>query len=87
MADTAALNSALNFVSQQRVTIDNSITRLNDATGAATDQATQLTAVQTNLIQADIPSISTQLALAQSQQSALINVIAALGQGSLFDKL
>jgi flagellar hook-associated protein 3 FlgL len=87
VADTAALNSALNFVSQQRVTIDNSITRLNDASGAATEQATQLTAVQTNLMQADIPSVSTQLALAQSQQSALISVIAALGQGSLFDKL
>jgi flagellar hook-associated protein 3 FlgL len=87
VADTAALNTALNFVSQQRVTIDNSITRLNDASGAANEQATQLTAVQTNLVQADIPAVSTQLALVQSQQSALINVIAALGQGSLFDKL
>jgi len=87
VADTASLNSALNFVSQQRVTIDDSIARLNDASEAATDQETQLTAVQTNLMQADLPSISTQLALAQSQQSALINVIAALGQGSLFDKL
>jgi flagellar hook-associated protein 3 FlgL len=87
VTDTAALNSALNFVSQQRVTIDNSITRLNYASGAATEQATQLTTVQTNLMQADIPSVSTQLSLAQSQQAALINVIAALGQGSLFDKL
>ena len=87
VTDTATLNSALNFVSQQRVTIDNSITRLNAATGAATEQATQLTAVQTNLMQADIPSVSTQLSLAQSQESALINVIAGLGQGSLFDKL
>jgi flagellar hook-associated protein 3 FlgL len=87
VADTAALNGALNYVSQQRVTIDNSITRLNDASGAATEEATQLTAVQTNLMQADLPSVSTQLSLAQSQQSALINVIAALGQGSLFDKL
>jgi flagellar hook-associated protein 3 FlgL len=87
VADTAALNTALNFVSQQRVTIDNSITRLNAASGAASEEATQLTAVQTNLIQADIPSISTQLSLNQSQQDALINVIAALGQGSLFDKL
>jgi flagellar hook-associated protein 3 FlgL len=87
VADTAALNTALNYVSQQRVTIDNSITRLNDASGAASEQATQLTAVQTNLMQADIPSVSTQLSLVQSQQSALINVIAALGQGSLFDHL
>lgn len=87
VSDTAALNTALNFVSQQRVTLDNSITRLNTASGAATSEALQLTAVQTNLMQADIPSISTQLALTQSQQTALISVIAALGQGSLFDKL
>jgi flagellar hook-associated protein 3 FlgL len=87
VADTAALNSALNFVSQQRVTVDNSITRLSAATGAATEEATQLTAVQTNLMQADIASVSTHLSLVQSQQTALISVIAALGQGSLFDKL
>jgi flagellar hook-associated protein 3 FlgL len=86
-ADTAALNTALNFVSQQRVTIDNSISQLSDASSAATEQATQLTAVQTNLMQADVASVSTQLSLSESQQSALINVIAALGQGSLFDKL
>jgi len=87
VTDTAALNSALNYVSQQRVTIDNSLTQLNDASGVATEQATQLTAVQTDLMQADIPSVSTQLALVQSQQSALISVIAALSQGSLFDHL
>jgi flagellar hook-associated protein 3 FlgL len=87
VSDTANLTSALNFVSQQRVTIDNSINRLSNASGAATEQATQLTAVQTNLMQADIASVSTQLSLVQSQQSALISVIAALGQGSLFDKL
>jgi flagellar hook-associated protein 3 FlgL len=87
VSDTAALNSALNFVSQQRVTVDNSITRLSAATGATTEEATQLTAIQTNLMQADIASVSTHLSLAQSQQTALISVIAALGQGSLFDKL
>jgi len=87
IADTASLNSALNYVSQQRVTIDNSITQLSDASGVATEQATQLTAVQTNLMQADIATVSTQLSLVESQQSALISVIAALGQGSLFDKL
>jgi len=87
VADTAGLTSALNFVSQQRVTIDNSITRLNAASGVATTEATQLTAVQTSLMQADIAQVSTQLSLTQSQQSALISVISALGSGSLFDKL
>jgi flagellar hook-associated protein 3 FlgL len=87
VTDTASLNDALNYVSQQRVTIDNSISRLTAAAGSATSDETQLTAVQTNLMQADIASVSTHLALAQTQQSALISVIAALGQGSLFDKL
>jgi len=87
VADTAALSTALNFVGQQRVTIDNSINRLSAASGAATEEATQLTVAQTNLVQADIASVSTQLALTQSQQTALINVISALGQGSLFDHL
>lgn len=85
--DTEALNTALNFVSQQRVTLDNSITQLSDASNAVTDQQTQLTSAQTNLMQADLPTISSQLALAQTQQTALINVISQLGTGSLFDKL
>jgi flagellar hook-associated protein 3 FlgL len=85
--DTEALNTALNFVSQQRVTLDNSISQLSDASNAVTDQQTQLTATQTNLMQADLPTISSQLALAQTQQTALINVISQLGTGSLFDKL
>jgi flagellar hook-associated protein 3 FlgL len=85
--DTAALNSTLNYVSQQRVAIDNSITNIAGASAADTADGTQLTTVQTNLVQADIASISTQLALAQSQQTALVSVITSLGQGSLFDKL
>lgn len=87
VSDTAALNDAINYVSQQRVTIDNSITRLKNASSAITDQQTQLTTVQTNLMQADVAQVSSQLSLSESQQTALINVIASLGQGSLFDKL
>lgn len=87
VADTAALNTALNFLSQQRVTIDNSITRLNAASSSASSESIQLTAVQTNLMQADIPGIATQLALTQSQQGALISVMSSLGSQSLFAKL
>lgn len=85
--DTEALNTALNYVSQQRVTLDNSITQLSSATDLATSQATQLTSAQTSLMQADLPTVSSHLALAQTQQTALINIIAQLGSGSLFDKL
>ena len=54
VSDTEALSTALNYVSQQRVTIDNSITQLSAASGAVTNVQTQLTAAQTNLMQADI---------------------------------
>jgi len=86
-ADTAALNSALNYVSEQRVTIDNSITQLGAASTAISSQQTQLAAVQTNLMQADVAQVATQLSMAQTQQTALMSVIAQLGSGSLFDKL
>ncbi len=89
VSDTQALSTALNFVSQQRVTIDNSITQVTAASSAVTNVQTQLTTAQTNLMQADIPTISTQLSLAETQQTALEDVIAQLNssQNDLFSKL
>jgi flagellar hook-associated protein 3 FlgL len=87
VADTTALGNALNWVSQQRVTIDNSMTQLSAAATAVGSQQTQLTAAQTNLMQADVAQVSTHLAIAETQQTALESVIAQLGSGSLFDKL
>jgi flagellar hook-associated protein 3 FlgL len=89
VSDTEALNTALNFVSQQRVTIDNSITRLTAASDATSSEETQLTAAQTNLMQADVANVSTQLSLNETQQTALEDVIAQLGssQNDLFEKI
>lgn len=83
------MSTALNYVSQQRVTIDNSMTQLGAASGAVTNEQTQLTTAQTNLMQADIPSIATQLSSAETQQTALEDVIAQLESpaNSLFSKL
>lgn len=86
-ADTKALTDALNYVSQQRVTIDNSITQLTAASGAITTEKTQLAAAQTDLMQADLATVATQLSLSKTQESALESVIAQLGSGSLFDRL
>ena len=88
-SDTAALSTALNYVSQQRVTVDNSITQISAASGAVTSEKTQFTAAQTDLMQADIPTISTQLSQAETQQTALEDVIAELDStsNSLFSKL
>lgn len=87
--DTEALSAALNYVSQQRVTIDNSITRLTAATDSVNSEQTQLTAAQTNLMQADVAQVSTQLSLSETQQTALEDVIAQLGspQNDLFSKI
>jgi flagellar hook-associated protein 3 FlgL len=87
--DTETLSSALNYVSQQRVTIDNSITQVTAASTATTAAQTQLTAAQTDLMQADIPTVSTQMSLDETQQAALEDVIAQLEStsNSLFSKM
>jgi flagellar hook-associated protein 3 FlgL len=87
VSDTEALGTALNYVSQQRVTIDNSMTQLSAASDAVANGQTQLTAAQTNLMQADMAQVSTQLSLTETQQTALEDVISQLGSGSLFSKL
>lgn len=89
VADTEALGTALNFVSQQRVVIDSSLSRLTAASDSVTNEETQLTAAQTNLMQADVAQVSTQLSLSESQQTALEDVIAQLGaaSNSLFSKM
>jgi flagellar hook-associated protein 3 FlgL len=84
--DTTTLNTVLNYVSQQRVTLDNSITQLQSAQTYVQNQGTQITAVQTNLLQTDMALASTQLSLAETQQAALTQVVSLLEQnnGSLF---
>jgi hypothetical protein len=54
-----ALRTALNSVSQQRVTIDNSLTQLTADSGAITTTKTELTAAQTDLMQADLATVAT----------------------------
>jgi flagellar hook-associated protein 3 FlgL len=88
-SDTAALNSALNYVSQQRVTIDNSMTQLTAASTGVTSEQTQLTAAQSNLMQADLAQVATNVSLNQTQQTALEDLIAQLesASNSLFSKM
>ena len=89
VTDTEALSTAMNYVSQQRVNIDNSITQLSAASDAVTNQQTQLAGTQTGLMQADVAQVSTQLSLSETQQTALEDVIAQLNSASndLFSKL
>lgn len=86
-ADTQALGTALGYVSQQRVLLDNSLTRLGSAESYTQSESTQLTADQTTLLQADVGQVATQLSTAETQQAALSQVIATLGKQSLFNDL
>ncbi|HEX3438375.1 MAG TPA: flagellar hook-associated protein 3, partial [Pseudacidobacterium sp.] len=88
-SDTTALNSALNYVGQQRVIIDNSITRLEAAQSAIQTESTQITSAQTNLMQADVAQISTRLSTTETQQTALTQVVNLLEKdnGDLFSLL
>jgi flagellar hook-associated protein 3 FlgL len=85
--DAEALGTALSHVSQQRVLIDNSISRLTAAEQYTQSESTQLTSAQTNLLQADVGQVATQLSTAETQQAALSQVIATLGRQSLFNDL
>jgi len=88
VADLDNLNTALNYVSQQRVTLDDSITRLTAAGNYNTGESTQLQSAQDGLLQTNTAQVASQLSSAETQQSALTQVIAAIDQqGTLFDDL
>jgi flagellar hook-associated protein 3 FlgL len=86
-ADTEALDTALSYVSQQRVLLDNSLSRLSSAESYTQSESTQLMAAQTTLLQANVGQVATQLSTAETQQAALSQVIATLGKQSLFNDL
>jgi flagellar hook-associated protein 3 FlgL len=86
-ADAQSLDSALGYVTQQRVLLDNSLSRLGSAESYTQSESTQLTASQTTLLQANVGQVATGLSTAETQQAALSQVIATLGKQSLFNDL
>jgi flagellar hook-associated protein 3 FlgL len=88
VADLANLNTALNYVSQQRVILDDSITRLTAAGNYVSSESIQLKSAQDSLLQTNMAQVASQLSSTETQQSALIQVIAAVDQqGTLFTQL
>ncbi len=85
VTDTESLTTALSNVSEQRVTLDGSITALQGAAAYTQSESAELLSAQTTLLQADYGQVSTQLSAAETQQTALYDVIATLEKGSLFD--
>ncbi len=85
---TSQLSAALAQVSTQRASLDGAINRFQSASSYASQEQTQLVANQTNLLQADLPTVATRLSATTTQQSALESVIVAIEkQGTLFDRM
>jgi flagellar hook-associated protein 3 FlgL len=85
---TSQLGTALSQVSMERASLDGSINRLQSASSYASQEQTRLVSNQTNMLQADLPGIATELSASTTQQSALESVIVAIEhQGTLFDRM
>lgn len=85
---TSQLSTALSAVNTQRASLDGAMNRLQSASSYASQEQTQLVANQTNLLQADLPTLATQLSASTTQQTALESVIVAIEQqGTLFDRM
>jgi flagellar hook-associated protein 3 FlgL len=85
---TSQLGNALSQVSTQRASLDSAINRFQAASSYASQERTQLTVNQTNLLQADLPTLAAQLSTNTTQQSALESVIVTIEkQGTLFDRM
>jgi flagellar hook-associated protein 3 FlgL len=85
---TSQLGNALSHVSTQRASLDSAINRFQAASSYASQERTQLTVNQTDLLQADLPTLAAQLSTNTTQQSALESVIVTIEkQGTLFDRM
>jgi flagellar hook-associated protein 3 FlgL len=82
--DIGVLQTALSNVSQQRVSLDSSLSRIQTASTYAQTDATNRTATVSALVSADPATVATQLSAAETQYQALISVIATVEKQSLF---
>jgi flagellar hook-associated protein 3 FlgL len=80
VADTGALTTQLQNISNQRVIIDNSLTSLQSSSTYAQNQTAQLQSAEDSLIQTNPTQVATELSTAETQHTALIDMIASLDQ-------
>jgi flagellar hook-associated protein 3 FlgL len=85
--DIGVLQKALSNVSQQRLSLDSSLNRIQTASTYAQTDATNRTAEASSLVAANPATIATQLSAAETQNQALMSVIATVGKQSLFDMI
>jgi len=86
--DVGTLTAALGNLSQQRATLDSSLSRLTSVSGYTQTNATEMMAAQSGLVAADTATVATQLSSAETQGQALTSVIATLEKATnLFDEM
>jgi len=86
-ADIGVLQVALSNVTQQRSILDSSLVRLQSTSSYAQTDAVNDTAAVGTLVAADPATIATQLSSVETQNQALMSVIATLEKQSLFDMI
>jgi flagellar hook-associated protein 3 len=69
---TAAVSSALTYVSQQRIPLDNSISQLNSQDSYLSQETVTLTSQQTSLVGANLADAATNLSQAETQNDAVL---------------
>ncbi|WP_263415669.1 flagellin N-terminal helical domain-containing protein [Terriglobus albidus] len=84
---TGKLGTALNTVTAQRAAFENSLSAVQSASDTASQRKSEITIAQTELLSADPAQVATDLSNTQTQQKALLSVIASLGKSNLFDFL
>lgn len=88
VADTAALSSAVTQVANLQSKFDSGMQQLSTTATYVAGQVTQLAATQNTLVAANYAQVSTQLASNETQQSALLDVMASADKSNdLFDYL
>ena len=84
---TAGVTTALNYVDQQRIPLDNSISTLNSQETYLSQETVTLTSQQVSLVGIDTATAATNLAQAQAQNSAMLAAAARTMPQTLLDYL
>lgn len=84
---TIAVSSALTYVGEQRVPLENTINQLSAQESYLSQESVTLTTQQTNLVRIDIAVAATNLSQAELTQSAVQAAVAKSFSHTLFDYL
>ena len=86
-AATSAVSSAIQYVGEQRSSLDNAVSQMNSQESYLSQETVNLTSQQTSLIGIDTATAATNLAQAQMQNNAVLAAAAKVLPQTLLDYL